>query len=116
MAFSRKEKNRLIPLSGVKWQVKSGRDRLGNESGRNRRGYDRTADRMAAGQNRDDTGDETAGTAYLRNVKPRNPELVVDEMLAICSEIEAWKKKKESEAANAAYNELLRYGLGGEED
>ncbi len=55
-------------------------------------------------------------TAYLRNVKPRNPELVVDEMLAICSEIEAWKKKKESEAANAAYNELLRYGLGGEED
>ena len=55
-------------------------------------------------------------TAYLRYVKPRNPELVVDEMLAICSEIEAWKKKKESEAANAAYNELLRYGLGEEED
>lgn len=55
-------------------------------------------------------------TAYLRYVKPRNPELVVDEMLAICSDIEAWKKKKESEAANAAYNELLRYGLGEEED
>ena len=29
-------------------------------------------------------------TAYLYNVKPRNVELVVDEMLAICSEIAAW--------------------------
>jgi hypothetical protein len=37
-------------------------------------------------------------------------------MLAICSEIDAWKKKKESEAANAAYNALLYYGLGEEED
>ena len=33
-------------------------------------------------------------TAYLYNVKPRNVELVVDEMLAICSEIAAWKEKK----------------------
>ena len=50
-------------------------------------------------------------TAYLRNVKPRNPELVVDEMLAICSEIAAWKEKKASEAANAKYNYILNYGL-----
>ena len=28
-------------------------------------------------------------------------------MLAICSEIEEWKKKKESQAANAKYNEYL---------
>ena len=46
-------------------------------------------------------------TAYLYNVKPRNVELVVDEMLAICSEIAAWKEKKASEAANAKYNYIL---------
>ena len=50
-------------------------------------------------------------TAYLYNVKPRNVELVVDEMLAICSEIAAWKEKKASEATNAKYNYILNYGL-----
>ena len=50
-------------------------------------------------------------TAYLYNVKPGNVELVVDEMLAICSEIAAWKEKKASEAANAKYNYILNYGL-----
>jgi hypothetical protein len=55
-------------------------------------------------------------TSYLVNVKPTTPELVVDEMLAICSEIEAWKAKKDSEEANAKYNEILNYGLGNEED
>ena len=50
-------------------------------------------------------------TAYLHNVKPRKEELVVDEMLAICSEIAAWKDKKASEEANARYNEMLYYGL-----
>ncbi len=39
-------------------------------------------------------------------------ELIVDEMLAICSEIDAWKEKKASEEANARYNEMLNYGLG----
>ena len=29
--------------------------------------------------------------AYLRVVKPKKAELVVDEMLAICSEIENWR-------------------------
>ncbi|WP_242832080.1 DUF3685 domain-containing protein [Butyrivibrio sp. VCD2006] len=53
--------------------------------------------------------------AYLYNVKPRSAELVVDEMLAICSDIEAWHNKKAAEAANARYNEMLYYGLGGEE-
>ncbi len=53
---------------------------------------------------------------YLRNVKPRSAELVVDEMLAIKSEIDAWKEKKASEEANASYNELLYYGLGIEEE
>lgn len=33
-------------------------------------------------------------TAYLHHVKPKKVELVVDEMLAIRSETEAWRKKK----------------------
>lgn len=49
--------------------------------------------------------------SYLDNVKPKNAELVVDEMLAICSEIDAWRDKKASEAANAAYNEMLYRGF-----
>lgn len=54
--------------------------------------------------------------SYLYNVKLRNAELVVDEMLAICSEIDAWRDKKASEEANARYNEMLYYGLGMEEE
>ncbi|MBQ7505779.1 MAG: hypothetical protein IJT05_00485 [Lachnospiraceae bacterium] len=50
---------------------------------------------------------------YLYNVKPRSVELVVDEMLAIKSDIDRWKEKKASEEANARYNEVLNYGLGG---
>ena len=49
--------------------------------------------------------------AYLHYVKPRSAELIVDEMLAICSDIDRWKKKKAGEAANAAYNEMLDSGL-----
>ncbi|MBQ9065459.1 MAG: hypothetical protein IJ123_08440 [Blautia sp.] len=53
--------------------------------------------------------------AYLDYVKPRKEELVVDEMLAIRSEVDAWREKKASEEANIAYNELLYYGLGVED-
>ena len=53
--------------------------------------------------------------AYLYNVKPKSVELVIDEMLAIMSDIERWKDKKLSEEANAAYNEVLNYGFGEEE-
>ena len=49
--------------------------------------------------------------AYLKYVKPRSAELVVDEMLAICSEIGAWRKKKEAEEAKSAYNEVLDEGF-----
>ncbi len=49
--------------------------------------------------------------SYLHYVKPKTEELVVDEMLAIRSEIDAWKEKKASERANAKYNEILYYGL-----
>ena len=53
---------------------------------------------------------------YLTKVKPKSAELIVDEMLAISSEISAWKEKKASEAANAAYNDMLNRGLGTEDD
>ncbi|MBR5712344.1 MAG: hypothetical protein IKX54_02000 [Lachnospiraceae bacterium] len=49
--------------------------------------------------------------AYLRHAKPRSIEEVVDEALAIRSEIDAWRRKKEAEEANSKYNELLNYGL-----
>ena len=49
--------------------------------------------------------------AYLHYVKPESEELVVDEMIAIRSEIDAWREKKASEEANARYNEMLYYGL-----
>ena len=49
--------------------------------------------------------------SYLINVKPHSEELLVDEMLAICSEIDAWREKKASEQANAKYNEILNYGF-----
>ncbi len=54
--------------------------------------------------------------AYLNYVKPKTAELIVDEMLAICQEISDWREKKESEEANARYNEILYYGIGNDED
>ena len=54
--------------------------------------------------------------AYLYNVKPRTAELIVDEMLAICSDVDAWHNKKAAEEANAKYNEMLYYGLGTEDE
>ena len=49
--------------------------------------------------------------AYLYYVKPKKAELVVDEMLDIKGEIETWREKKESEEANARYNEYLNKGF-----
>ena len=46
--------------------------------------------------------------SYLNYEKPRSAEIIVDEMLAICGEIDAWRNKKDSERANAKYNEMLR--------
>ena len=54
-------------------------------------------------------------TAYLYNAKPHSEEIVVDEMLAICSEIEAWRERRAAREANEAYNELLFYGFDDEE-
>jgi hypothetical protein len=54
--------------------------------------------------------------ADLLNVKPRKIELVVDEMLAIKSDIDNWREKKAAEEANEKYNELLYYGLDTDDD
>lgn len=54
--------------------------------------------------------------SYLHYVKPKSVEVMVDEMIAICSEIEAWRQKKKAEEANSAYNEMLYYGLDGNEE
>ena len=54
--------------------------------------------------------------SYLLQARPQDPETIVDEMLAIRAEIDAWRYRKRSEEANAKYNELLRYGFDGPED
>ena len=54
--------------------------------------------------------------SYLSYVKPESEELIVDEMLAIRSEIDAWREKKASQEANARYNEMRYYGFGEEEE
>jgi len=54
--------------------------------------------------------------ARMRPEKPKTAEIAVDEMIAICSEIAAWKEKKKSEEANARYNDMLNYGLESEGD
>ena len=46
--------------------------------------------------------------SYLVNVKPKTEELVVDEMLAICSEVAAWREKKASEKKTAVFVYCLR--------
>ena len=50
-------------------------------------------------------------TAYLYSASPRSAEEIADEMLAIMSDRERWIAKKEAEAANARYNEILNDGL-----
>ena len=46
-------------------------------------------------------------TAYLYHARPGSIETIVDEMLAITSEIEAWREKKESREAQAGYSAWL---------
>ena len=46
-------------------------------------------------------------TSYVRQARPRTEEMLVDEMLAICAEIESWREKKESQEAQARYNARL---------
>jgi len=54
--------------------------------------------------------------SYLRQVKPKKIEMVVDELLAIRAEIDAWRDKKASEQANMAINEMIWRGFGDEDE
>ena len=45
--------------------------------------------------------------SYLYQARPGNIETIVDEMLAICAEIDAWREKKESQEAQAGYSAWL---------
>ena len=47
--------------------------------------------------------------SYIRQAHPLTEEMLVDEMLAICAEIETWREKKESQEAQARYNARLYY-------
>ncbi len=53
---------------------------------------------------------------YLRQAKPKHPEEIADEMLAIMEEREAWIRKKSAEYYNQKYNETLLRGFDEEED
>ena len=55
-------------------------------------------------------------TGYLINAKPDSAELIVDEMLVICSDIYRWKDKKASgKATIIEYNKLLYYDFNSDE-
>ena len=55
-------------------------------------------------------------TSYIYHAKPRSLEMIVDEMLAIKGQIDAWRSKKESEEVQAAYNARLFARRGKHED
>lgn len=46
-------------------------------------------------------------TSYLMHAQPRSVEMIVDEMLAIREEIDAWREKKEAMEAQAGYSAWL---------
>jgi hypothetical protein len=45
--------------------------------------------------------------SYLDYVKPKSEELIVDEMLAIRSELDTWREKKAGKEAQAGYSAWL---------
>ena len=51
-------------------------------------------------------------TSYIYQAKPRTEEMLVDEMLAICEEINTWREKKASQEAQEKYNAYL-FSRGG---
>ena len=46
-------------------------------------------------------------SAYVRRARPRKIEMIVDEMLAICADVDAWQAKKAGEAAQAGVTAWL---------
>ena len=55
-------------------------------------------------------------TSYIHQAHPRTEEMLVDEMLAICAEIDAWREKKASQEAQAQYNYLRWSGVLGQDE
>ena len=49
-------------------------------------------------------------TSWLYQARPRSMEMIVDEMLAICADVQAWRQKKEAEKAQAGYSAWLNSG------
>ena len=49
--------------------------------------------------------------SYLYHERPDKVELIVDEMLAIKSDVDRWRELKETEQTNIAYNNVLNSGL-----
>ena len=45
--------------------------------------------------------------SYIRQANPDSMEMIIDEMLAIRAEIDAWQEKKESREAQEDYNRWL---------
>ncbi len=54
--------------------------------------------------------------AYVYQVHPRTEEMLVDEMLAICAEIDSWREKKASQEAQARYTAMRYFGILGDDD
>ena len=46
-------------------------------------------------------------TSYVRQARPQSLETMMDEMLAIRAEIDAWRERKESREAQAGYHAWL---------
>ena len=55
-------------------------------------------------------------TAFIHHAHPASLEMIVDEMLAIKMQIDAWRQKKESEDAQAKYSARLFYRRERDED
>ena len=53
-------------------------------------------------------------TSYVRQAHPHSEEMLVDEMLAICDEINTWREKKLSQEASARYSDWLAFGDRGQ--
>ena len=54
-------------------------------------------------------------TSYVYQVRPRTAEMLVDEMLAICAEIDTWREKKASQEAQARYTAMRYFGILGDD-
>ena len=54
--------------------------------------------------------------SYVCQARPRTEEMLADEMLAICAEIDAWREKKQSQEAQARYSARLYHQRWGSDD